>query len=105
MTAPLEITVNADQAIAQLGDLAATAGQAAVIARAREVLGRAQERAWLTGGLRVVYAMALLETALSDRDRDSLTVLAIEAATENLIITIRRECSGDEADYVGGADQ
>jgi len=88
MTAALEFTVNADQA-------AVTAGEA---------LGRAQEHAWITGGLRVVSAMALLETVLADPDRDSLTVLAIEAATENLIITIRRECGDDEADYVGGAE-
>jgi hypothetical protein len=95
-------TCNADQATAQLDDLAAAAGRAAVIARAGEVLARAQERAWVTGGLRVVNAMALLEAALGDRDRDSLAVLTIEAATENLIITVRHACGGDEADYVGG---
>jgi hypothetical protein len=82
----------------------ATTGQdqAATIARAGEVLGRAQERAWITGGLRIIYAMALLEAALSAPDRDSLAVLAIEAATENLIITIRDACGDDEASYVGG---
>lgn len=105
MTAALDFTVNADQAIAQLGDLAAGAGQAAVIVRAREVLGRAQDRAWITGGLRAVYAMALLETALADPDRDSLAVLAVEAATENLLLVIARECGQDEARYVTEGDE
>lgn len=105
MPVTVEQIVNADQAIAQLGDLAAAAGRAAVIARARAVHGRAAERAWVAGGVRVVYAMALLEAALRDSDRDSLAVLIVEAATENLIAVIRRECGGDEADYVGGAEQ
>jgi hypothetical protein len=104
MTVAAEWAVNAGQAITQLDGVAVTAGQAAVIARAHAVHARATERAWVTGGIRVVYAMALLEAAL-DADRDSLAVLIVEAATENLLLVITRECGQDEARYVTEGDE
>lgn len=79
---------------------------AAILDRCAAILDRACDRAWETSqpGIRVVADMGLLDAALREarRDPDGLAVHAAETAAENLLITIRRECGGDEADYVGG---
>lgn len=106
MTAVTErIIADATQAIRRLNEVAAVAGHAVIIAHACAVLTRARERAWITGGPPVINAMGLLESALRDGDPGSVAVHTIEAATENLLLVIRRECGHDEAEYVEEGDE